>query len=109
MGDGNKQGRHLRALPSSGTGSELKDMAGQPLPLSPRVGFDLLVTHAAPSFELVIWRVRIVNSRSFYVRARQARHRFLLEEWEGFLRERLAEGRVRIINQPRGPSLLVVP
>ncbi len=48
MGDGNKRGRHLRALPSSGAGSELKDMAGQPLPLSPRVGDDLVVIDAAP-------------------------------------------------------------
>ena len=109
MREDNKNAGQLHAVASSSeVDNPLRTSDGMVLPAQPRVGLKLKVKWGSRYWEVSGWRITAVNSRSFYVWAEGWKQRFLLEEWERFLRDRLQEGEVTIVTRPPRPQLKVV-
>jgi len=88
----------LQILSGSGLWTERFDATGKPLPCAPREGLVFeLRCRGCPRTET--WRIRKVNSRSFYVATWGARPRRVpLEQWESWLDALMQEGELRLVD-----------
>jgi len=97
----------LLLLNGGGAWTPRFDATGQALPCAPREGLVFeLRCRGCPRTQT--WRIRKVNSRSFYVATWGARpHRIPLEQWGDWLEALMQEGELRLVDCAM-PSLRLI-
>ena len=89
----------LRILDGGGGHSTLKvDATGTPLPCTPRTGL-VFELHYRDSSRARTFRIRTVNSRSFYIASWGAPPtRVPLDQWDAWLDALMREGELRLVD-----------